>query len=590
MMDNAAQKHSGTPDAMPINIPASASGSLPGAVRGRARTSFALLIDPYSDWFNQSILRGVSDFARENGAHLICVAAQTREAACPLRDLLGPLSVDGVLVVTATLSSFIKDRADLAQFFERFKPLPCVSVGVTLDGVPSVEIDNRTGMSELLEHLVHAHRFRRIAFVRGPASNQCAQIRYEVYLDVLKRNQIPFDAELVVDGDWSPAAGADAIHVLKDVRSQKMDAVVCADDLIAAGAIEALHARGIRVPADVAVVGFDNDANVGFSLTTVHQPVYHLGRKAAAMLLDLVRGTKTAGSETLSTELIVRRSCGCFVADVTNSVAQTAVGSTQPPAALLARQREMTLTEMMRAARRYAVGVSPEWPERLFNAFVRDITGEAHGEFLSALDTILVQEWLEHQRIEPWQNVLSVLRRQLLPCLTTNEMFAEAENLWHQARVLVAEAAERMHAYQQELRTRQALRLMNVNATYFSKDIKSLADAFAQKLPGLGIDRCYAVVYEGAANTTPEWARLVLAYDEEEHIELEAGGLRFPAKQLIPEDFLPDYRSVTLWAADLEKDGRRLGAIFFEMGPNDVYLYETLRRQFSEPLSRLLPS
>jgi len=237
--------------------------------------------------------------------------------------------------------------------------------------------------------------------------------------------------------------------------------------------IEALHARGIRVPAEVAVVGFDNDANVGFSLTTVHQPVYLLGRKAAALALALVRGAQVPKNEILSTELVVRRSCGCFVADVTNSVAQTAVGSSQPPATLLAAQKEMTLTEMLRAARRFAVGVSPEWPERLFNSFVRDITGEAHGEFLSVLDSVLVQEWLEHQRIEPWQNVLSVLRRQLLPCLTTQEMFAAAENLWHQARVLVTEAAERMHAYQQEQRTRQALRLMNVNATYFRRTSKA---------------------------------------------------------------------------------------------------------------------
>ena len=568
----------------PIAIPASTSAS---HGRTRARTSFALLMETYTDWYSQAILHGVADYARENGVHLICVAAPVHGEVCPLRDLIGAQNVDGVLAITSLLSNAIKDKIDLARYFDRFKPLPCVSIGVQLDGIYSVDIDNRAGMTEELNHLIHAHRFRKIAFVCGPANNYEGQVRLQVYQDVLKQNDIPYDPDLVIEGDWTPEAGANAIHILKDVRNRDVEAVVGADDLIAYGAIEALHARGFRVPSDVAVVGFDNDANSGYSLTTVHQPVYMMGRKAAQMIMDLVRGVGVAPHITLPTEMVIRRSCGCFVADVTNSVAQTAVGSTQPPATLLARQKETTQQAMIRATQRFMTGVSPEWPERLFNAFVRDVTGEAPGEFLAALDSILVQEWLERRSLDAWQNVISVLRRELLPCMTTTEMFASSENLWHQARVLIGEAADRMHGHQQELRIRQAERLMNVNSTYFAKDIKSLADAFAQKLPGLGIDRCYAVVFEKSAGA-PEWARLVLAYDEEEHIELEPGGLRFPAKQLVPEDFLPDYRPVTLWASNLEKDEQRLGVIFFEMGPSDVYLYETLRRQFSEPLSRLL--
>jgi sigma-B regulation protein RsbU (phosphoserine phosphatase) len=569
------------------NALTSAPGAPHSGGRSRNRTAFALIIDALGDWYGQNILRGVSDFASENGAHLICVVAPVREEVCPLRDLIGPLNVDGVIVVTSILSNFEKDPNTVARFFDRYKPLPCVSIGVPIEGAYSLTIDNRAGMNESLRHLINTHGFRKVAFVRGPETNQEAELRFQVYKDVLAQNQIPYDPELVVNGDWSQLSGAMAVHTLKDVRKCDIQAIVAADDSMASGAIEALHARGLRVPSDIAVIGFDNDLGLGFSLTTVHQPVYLLGRKAASMLLDAVRGVDVPRSVTLPTELIVRRSCGCYVADVTNSVAQPAVGTTQPPGVLLAERREATLAALMNSGRGLTSGVRAEWPERIFDTFVREITGEVRGEFLPTLDAILVQEWMEHRTMVGWQNVISVLRRELLPCMTLQETVTEAENLWHQARVLVDDAVERMHAHQQEQSETQAMRLMNVNATFFSKDLKSLADAFAQKLPSLGIERCYAVTFESDA-AVPEWARLVLAYDEEEHIELEAQGLRFPAKQLIPDDFLPDYRPVTLWASHLNKGSAILGLIFFEMGPMDSHLYETLRRQFSEPLHRIL--
>ncbi len=561
--------------------------------RSRSRTSFALMIEHYGDWYGQTIQRGVSDFTRENGAHLITVATSLRDEVCPLRDLVGQQNVDGVIVVSSVISNYEKDPQRLAAFFSRYEPLPCISIGVNIPNVHSLLIDNRAGMAEALRHLVNVHGFRKIAFVRGPEANAEAEQRFQVYKDVLTENGIAYNPDLVASGDWSPLSGAMAVHTLKDVRKCEMQAIVAADDAMAAGVIEALHARGLRVPSDIAVVGFDNDLGLGFSLTTVHQPVYMLGRKAAHMLLDIVRGVDVPQTVTLPTEMVIRRSCGCFVADVTNSVAQPAVGSTQAPGVLLAQRRETTLGALMNSARGLTSGVNSEWTERLFNAFVRDVTGEARGEFLPTLDAILVQEWMEHRAMTGWQNVISVLRRELLPCMTLQETVADAENLWHQARVLVGEAAARMHAHQQEQRAIQAMRLMNVNSTFFSKDLKSLADAFAQKLPSLGIDRCYAVTFEdpstgsGSAPAKPEWSRLVLAYDEEEHIELSSEGLRFPAKQLIPDDFLPDYRPVSLMALHLNKGEKVLGIIFFEMGPQDAHLYETLRRQFSEPLFRL---
>jgi hypothetical protein len=153
--------------------------------------------------------------------------------------------------------------------------------------------------------------------------------------------------------------------------------------------------------------------------------------------------------------------------------------------------------------------------------------------------------------------------------------------------VLIAEAAQRVRAQQQRQQSLRTTQLMDVSAVFASLDVKSLAASFQEKLPALGIERCYAVLFEGS-DAVPEWSRLVLALDEEETTVLDNEGLRFPSRQLLPPEVLPEYRALTLLALPLLKNGRHLGAIYFEKSNVEYYVYEMLARQFSEPLSRFI--
>ena len=357
---------------------------------------------------------------------------------------------------------------------------------------------------------------------------------------------------------------------------------------MAGGAFEALHARGIRVPMDVAIVGFDNFDGTGYALTTIDQPVYEMGRRGAAMLLDLIHNAGDVPMQvTLPTELIVRRSCGCFENEVTHAAAPAMPASKLP---LLAVRREAISQAMLRASGGKLTDVAPEWPEKLFAAFQREVSDGKRGELLSEFDAILLQEWMERRHSDTWQNVVSELRREALPGLAKNAVH-NAENVWHQARVLIDEAAQRVRAHQESQHSLRTTQLMDVSAVFASPDIATLAATFAEKLPRLGIERCYAVVFEGpTTGAVPEWSRLVLALDEEETTPLDGEGLRFPAKQLLPPHLLPEYRAVTLLALPLLKNGKHLGAIFFEKSNVEYYVYEMLARQFCEPLSRFVKS
>ena len=553
------------------------------------RNSLTLLIDDIMQPKAQHVIEGAADFTREKGSNLICAVASAVHDRCPLRDLINPANSDGVMIISSILSNFERSRERILQFFERFKPMPVANLGDPFEKVHSVTVNNRAGMRDVIAHLIKVHHFHKIAFIRGPETNLEAEMRFKVYQEILEQHGIAYDPELVADGNWGHASGATAIYTLKDLRHRKFEAVVAANDAMAGGAFEALHARGIRVPMDVAIVGFDNFDGTGYGLTTVQQPVYEMGRRGAAMLLNLIQNSGNPDAvpmlETLPTELIVRRSCGCFEKEVTHAAAPALPAAKLP---LLAVRREAISQAMLRAAGAKVTDVSPEWPEQLFAAFQREVCGLERGELLSEFDAILLQEWMERRHSDTWQNVVSELRREALPCLAKSDVH-NAENVWHQARVLIAEAAQRVRAHQASQHSLRTTQLMDVSAVFASPDIASLAASFAEKLPRLGIERCYAVVFEGS-DPVPEWSRLVLALDEEENTPLDGEGLRFPAKQLLPPNVLPEYRAVTLLALPLVKNGKHLGAIFFEKSNVEYYVYEMLARQFCEPLSRFVKS
>ena len=553
----------------------------------KARTTLAMIADDFHTPKVIHILDGASHRATEHGVNLICAVIPPTPDRCPLRDLIGTENCDALLVLSSLLSNFERSKDRIAKFFERYKPLPCVSMGDPFDGLHSVQVDNHSGMRDIITHLIKVHHFHKIAFIRGPATNSEAEERFTVYREVLEANGLVFDPDLVADGNWKHASGALAVYTLKDLRHRKFEAIVACNDAMAAGAYEALHARGIRVPLDIAVVGFDNFDGSGYSLTTIEQPVYEMGCTAVDIALALSQGkTDVPMQVILPTRTILRRSCGCIPTEVQNATAEPAPPA---PVSMLAVRREAVSQALLRASGGADSDAPPEWPGRLFAAFLHEISEGKRGELLSELDSILMQEWMERRHSGTWQGVISELRREALPSLNKNAILA-SENVWHQARVLISEAAQRVRRHQEFTHAQRTTQLMDVSSIFGSPDVKTLCENFARRVPTLGIERCYAVLYENNATDggVPEWSRLVMALDEEETTPLDSEGLRFPSRQLLPPDILPPYRAVTLIALPLMKDNQHMGLIYFEKSDVEFYVYQMLARQFSEPLSRII--
>jgi LacI family transcriptional regulator len=179
----------------------------------------------------------------------------------------------------------------------------------------TVRVDNASAMAAVANHLVGVHGLRRLAFMSGRAVSPDSSSRAESLTRAAHERGATVEPLDAWAADWTSGGAARTTRARLDRNGQLPQAIVCANDQMAIGAMHALTAAGLTIPGDVAVVGFDDISvarHLSPPLTTVRQPSRQLGAVAVEVLVDVVTGRSPASRETvLPTELVVRASCGC---------------------------------------------------------------------------------------------------------------------------------------------------------------------------------------------------------------------------------------------------------------------------------------
>jgi sigma-B regulation protein RsbU (phosphoserine phosphatase) len=246
-------------------------------------------VSQYSD----VIWQGIVDSARDLQVNTISLMGRelarnvnSRFTDNIIYQLANQNSLDGLIILTSGLSSWVS-QAEIEAFSHRYQALlPTVSIGEKIEGVPSLTIDNGTGLRDLLSHLIHEHGYRKIAFMKGPQDNSDAQDRYQAYQETLAAENIPLDPNLVVQGGFVTLTGQTATEELLH-RGVSFEVLIAANDWTAWAAAEVFKAHGLNIPDDIAVVGFDDSVDSQYfmpPLSTVKQPRYELGQQAIQML------------------------------------------------------------------------------------------------------------------------------------------------------------------------------------------------------------------------------------------------------------------------------------------------------------------
>ena len=248
-----------------------------------------VLVDPF---FAEAVV-GLSSFMENLDLQVVLLVARPGRRMDRIGDYLLGGHVDGAVVASHHRGDTINQRLVASD-------LPCVFVGRPLGVLHAnyVDMDNVGGAQAATEHLV-SQGHQRIATIAGPSDTPSGIDRLSGWRMAVQNAHLSTDP--VAYGDFSRDGGAEAMAVLLDA-DPSIDAVFAASDLMAAGAMQTIAARGLRVPDDIAVMGFDDFAvaeQTSPPLSTVSQPVRSMAARAGSMLHELMQGGEPSARTVL---------------------------------------------------------------------------------------------------------------------------------------------------------------------------------------------------------------------------------------------------------------------------------------------------
>jgi LacI family transcriptional regulator len=266
----------------------------------------------FSDPFFSEFIAGIGTEAAEHEYDLLVsthAPDSDGEAQAYLRAARGGW-VDGLIVVRTR-----EDDARLKVLCE--KKFPFVAFGRTDDEMnfPFVDEDSEAGIRMLVQHFIDIGH-RRIGFIAPPKGLMFGRYRLRGFLQTMAKNDLPVPPEWVVEGDMTQHGGAAVVEQLL-VLDPRPTAIICGNDLMAIGVANQIRQHGLVVGKDIALGGFDDIPLAAFvspPLTTLHQPIYEIGRRTCAMLINILNGHTLQNEHILLTpSLVVRESSGTLV-------------------------------------------------------------------------------------------------------------------------------------------------------------------------------------------------------------------------------------------------------------------------------------
>jgi LacI family transcriptional regulator/LacI family repressor for deo operon, udp, cdd, tsx, nupC, and nupG len=275
--------------------------------RNASSNLLGVLIPDIQNPFYVEVLRGIEDVAYKNKYALImCNFAQDETKEMLYLDILQSESVDGLIAAPTH-----EHDEKVTNLVKRGLPIVCVDRGLMDVDVDVVLVDNSKGAFSAVDHLAKTG-YKRIAYISGIPKIPSSREREKGYLDALNANDLPYRKEYVKYGDSRHESGVQLCSELLDLQVPP-DAIFTGNNLITLGALETIHTRNLKIPNDIAIIGFDDmywSISLNPPLTAVRQPAYEIGKCAAEQLIQRINNPERPTSNMiLKTELKIRNSC-----------------------------------------------------------------------------------------------------------------------------------------------------------------------------------------------------------------------------------------------------------------------------------------
>jgi len=280
------------------------------SLRSNKTKTIGVIIPEIAHFFFATVISGIEDLAAKHGySVLLCHSNELYEREVQQAKAMFSHQVDGLLI---SISKQTSKFDHFKPFIDKKRPV------IFFDRVPegleasTVTVEDEKGAFEAVEHLIE-QGCRRIIHLAGPEHLSISILRKEGYIKALEKHGIPIDPELIIDCNHG-AHLDEAVEIMSAVLDKgiKFDGVFANNDLTAVGAIKAIKARGIKIPEQIAVIGYSNwqlAALVEPALSSVDQPGYKMGQIAAEMFFDQSKNpNKPLQHKVLETSVVVRAS------------------------------------------------------------------------------------------------------------------------------------------------------------------------------------------------------------------------------------------------------------------------------------------
>ena len=276
--------------------------------------TIGVVIPEITHAFFPEVVRGIEEVTNTSDYQLFLTNANEQFAR--EKDAINTLQskrVDGLLISS---SQTVDDYSFYEQLISSGTKVVFFDRCVEDIGASTVSVNDRESSRKITEHLINEHGYVSIGHLSGPKNVSIGKKRFEGFRQALQSHGLELRDEWIVEGGFQEDRGYDAMtQILSLPDKQYPEAVVAVNDPSAIGAYKAIREAGLSVPDDIAIVGFTDDIRaplLDVPLTTVHQPAYEVGKKAARKLLNTIENENEAIENIeVPTTLKIRSSCGC---------------------------------------------------------------------------------------------------------------------------------------------------------------------------------------------------------------------------------------------------------------------------------------
>jgi len=523
--------------------------------------------------YHNQMMSGIFDAARKHDVNIIVFNGYGRgmgekgfeQDMQELLAIIGEQNLDGLMFM-GWLHNFV---SDLEEVISRL-PMPLFSIGAGHKDIPYVYTDGGICLRELLIHLIQVHGCRKIAFISPKTSaSSLVDNRVQIYMDIMREYGI-YDPQLFINdlvmnpaGMNFPMRAQKALAVLLDERKTSIDAIISPYNDEAVAILKELQKRGVRVPSDLKIVGYEDDYSGEFAtvpITTVYFPFWELGFHGCERFIKILTKKTSNGlsfSSFIAGRVIFRNSCGCMSGSVTLAATHGEITPNTGSPLNEPNQHEIC-KQMSKIFQEPAFDMA-----ELLNGFFVDFRMKTGNRFLEILEAQLVPYYQCHNNVSGIQDFISQLRKLMLPYLAgeMSEMI-RMEDLFHQARVIIEEKTINLLG-NQTVQTAQLHQILHKISQKLITTFQTqkLLNVLELSLVRLNIQSCYLFLFNqpkgASADTT-----LVFEYLDGWRVSVNAGQPPFYLKDLLQN--LPQTRCYSLISYLLSINDENFGLILFE--------------------------